>query len=421
MNRLQKWWFGKTGKEILPLDGAYEVKNLGNLIIPEKLKDSNAFMLANSVSEIFFPIDFYADRISKLRFYIANKKGREIRNSELNRFVSDSINPLFTFSDLVYQYVFSLLSDGNAINYVTVPSIYKKVSVSTIERWDVLIPDQVAIDEYSNVSYLDISEWNELIRRASYNYFSGARKDLDIDRLFIQNYGVKRRDTSNVLAASPLWNANKSIDTLLSVYSARYNVYSNNGMAGLLSKKTSGSNAGLEAALSSMDGSSRDDIINDINERHGLVGKKNIWGISSIPVEFIKTLASIKDLMPFDETLEDSIKIASVFQIPPVLVPRKDQSTYDNQANAEKNIWENGLLATAKTVCENLTKMFTIDKAGYQITFDPSTVSALMENQTEVQTLISKKLENIEKIKQLNPEIDINSQIEEIYNSYETE
>ena len=90
-----KWWFGRSGTDVIEMD-SYSVENIGNIIIPEKLSDRNAFTLANSVSEIFFPLDFYADRISKLRFYVANKSGRELINTELNRFVSDKINPLFS-------------------------------------------------------------------------------------------------------------------------------------------------------------------------------------------------------------------------------------------------------------------------------------------------------------------------------------
>lgn len=415
-------WFGKRGVEVYE-DYTYDVKSIGNLIVPEKLTDKNAFNLANSVSEIYFPVDFYADRISKLRFYIANKSGREVVNTELNRFINDRINPLYSFSDLVYQYVFSLLADGNAINYLGVPSLYGgKPSTNNIERWDVLQPNLVSIDEYTNQSVLNIGSWNDMIRKAYYDGSGVSRSELTIKNMAIHNYGMKKRSSSYVLSKSPLYSANKSIDVLLAVYSARYNVYANNGAAGYLSRKVSGSsgqNAAFEAAI--MDGSKRDEIIQDINERNGLTGRKNIWGISGIPIEFIKTLATIKDLLPMDETLENSIKIASVFQIPPVLVPRKDQSTYDNQENAERNVWENGLLSMAKTVSNNLTKMFGIDKVGSKIMFDTSNVSALTENKSEAEDLTMKQLQNVEKLKQINPELDITPIVNEIYSRYGTE
>ena len=409
-------WFGKRGVEVYDYDSDYQIKNIGNIVIPEKLTSKNAFLLSNSVPEIFFPIDFYADRISKLIFIIENKSGREVASSELNRLISDEINPLFSFSDLVYNYVFSLLSDGNAINYLQVPSLYKTISPNTIERWDVLQPNLVEIGEHANINILNISSLNELIKNAQYLQGSGLRQDLQIDRLRIHNVGMKRRGNSVIFSEGLLWKANKSIDTLLAVYSARYNVYANNGAAGYLAHKaTANTNSDLEAVIAGAN--KREQILKDINERNGITGRRNLWGVSGVPIEFVKTLATINELMPFEETLEDSIKIASVFQIPPVLVPRKDQSTYDNQENAERNVWENGLLSMAATVCQNLTKMFGIT-GNVKIGFDASNVSSLTQNESTNQDLIAKQLTNLEKMKQLNPEIDINQVITEIFNNY---
>lgn len=406
-------WFGKRGFDVYEMD-SYDIKNVGDITIPEKLTNKNAFLLANSVAEMFFPVDFYADRISKLRFFIANKTGKEVNGTELKRFVSD-INPIWSFSDLIYNYVFSYLSDGNAINYLSVPSIYQNINPSTISRWDILQPNLVTIYEYSNTSLLNINSLNELIQRVYYNDGGAQMNQLDSDKIIIHNFGLKRRSDSMVLSDGLLWKANKSIDTLLAVYSARYNVYRNNGMAGILSKKQSSSGT-MQTSL--IDGNKREEILKDINERHGIVGRKNIWGISGVPVEFVKTLATISELMPFDETLDDAIKIASAFQIPPVLVPRKDQSTFDNQKTAEQTVWENGLLSLAKTVCQNLTKMFGIGKYGNQITFDESNVSALMQNEEDSERVIKMKLENLEKLKAMNPELNIEQITNEIFNQY---
>ena len=257
-----KYWLGQQGaSETYDLTQDYDIISIGNIVIPEKLTDKNAFTLANSVAEMFFPVDFYADRISRLRFFIANKAGKEIVGSGLNRLISNDINPLFTFSDLVYQYVFSLLGDGNAINYLGVPSVYQSVNPSTIERWDVLMPNLVQVDEYNNLSSLNVRSWSEIIRRARYEEPGVHNRDLDVSKLFIHNYSSKRRADSKVLAKSPLWGANKSIDTLLSVYSARYNVYANNGAAGYLAKKALKDASYEEKVLT---GDQRDKILADL-------------------------------------------------------------------------------------------------------------------------------------------------------------
>jgi len=177
MSRLSNWWFGKTGTEVQSLE-QWETKNLGNIVIPEKFTSLNSFVLSNSVPELFFPMDFYADRISKLRLYVATKSGTEIKSTELNRFISDGINPLYSFSDLVYSYVFSLL-DGNVFNYLTIPSIYSQITPSSIERWDVLQPNLVQIEEFNNISTLNIRSWNELIRRVYFNEGGIQRNELN--------------------------------------------------------------------------------------------------------------------------------------------------------------------------------------------------------------------------------------------------
>lgn len=399
-----------------PYPDQYETKSIGNIIVPEKLTDLNAFTLANSVAEIHFPIDFHADRISKLRYYIGNKDGVEVPTTELNRFVN-TINPLYTFSDLIYQYVFSLLADGNANNYLGVPSSYKNISVNNIARWDVLNPTMLYLWEYNNISMLDLMKREDAIQKAEY-YEGYKSKQLDISKLFIHNFNQVKRTGSIIQSRSQLFASNKSIDTLLSVYSARYNVYANNGAAGYLSRKVAGSstNMSLEAVMS--DGSKREEIMKDINSRNGLTGKRNIWGISGIPIEFVKTLATINELLPLEETLENAIKIASVFQIPPELVPRKDQSTFNNKDTSEKAVWENSLLSISNTVNENLTKLFGLDKVGYKIMADYSMVSALTINQSSNEDLKLKQLTNLEKIKTLNPDAIIDTEVIKILDSY---
>ena len=126
------------------------MKKIGNIRVPETFKNSNAFILANSIPEINFPIDFIADRISKLRFFIADKNENELPNTELTRLITN-INPLYSFTDLIYQYVYSLLADGNVRNYIQVPSLYKKISPENISRWDIINPQLLKLEENDTI------------------------------------------------------------------------------------------------------------------------------------------------------------------------------------------------------------------------------------------------------------------------------
>ncbi|HEY5588408.1 MAG TPA: phage portal protein [Candidatus Paceibacterota bacterium] len=395
----------------------YESEHIGNIIIPDKLTDINAFKLANTVSEIYFPIDFYADRCSKLRYYIADKSGKEVTNTELNRFVG-KINPFYSFNDLVYQYVFSYMSDGNAITYLGIPDTYKAINVSSIDRVDILQPDLLSINEYFNVSILKVKTLNDLIRQARYDNYTNSQDLLDVAKLRIDRIDSTRKDYSQIFARSPLFKSIHSINTLLAVYSARYNVYVNNGAAGYLVKKVGGANDPLNTAIN--DPSSRETILKDINNRNGITGGRNLWGISSIPLEFVKTLASISELMPLEETLENSIKIASVWQIPPGLVPRKDQATYKNGETDERVVWENGIISMVNTVCDNFTEIFTLSKQGYSIKADYSNVSCLKLNESVKEDVITKKVANLTAIKTAYPEklSEINKEFDKIIADY---
>jgi hypothetical protein len=189
-------------------------------------------------------------------------------------------------------------------------------------------------------------------------------------------------------------------------------------MAGYLSRRASTGSSNMELSSMLSDSSKRDEIVADLKQRNGLVGNKNLWGISGIPIEFVKTIASIQELMPLDETLEASIKIASTYQIPPELVPRKDQSTFSNKDTSEKSVWENGILSLSTTVNENLTKLFKLDKAGYKVDADYSNVTALQLNMETSEDLKAKQLANLEKLKQLNPVLNIDSETKKILDSY---
>lgn len=402
-------------KNVEIIEGEYQSESIGNIQLPDTLTETNSFKLSNSIAEIYFPIDFIADRSSKLRYYIADKQGNEVQNTELNRFIND-INPLYSFSDLVYQYIFSILGDGNSLSYRKTPENYSKISVNSITRIDILDPTLTTFTEYNNVNPLNISNFTDLIKKVYYLYGIGSQSELNVANLVINKIDGSFRDNSLVLSRSPLFKAQKSINNLLAAYSARYNVYVNNGAAGYLVKKSTGK----ESAEEVINPVTRDTILSDINSRNGITGRRNFWGISSTPLEFVKTLASISELLPFEETLENSIKIAGVFQIPSVLIPRKDQSTFDNMGVAERAVWENSIMSIVDLFCANYTKICTLDAQKYSVKADYSSVSVLKTNETEKEDIITKKINNLKSIKELNPESEsiIKSEIEKIMLSY---
>ncbi len=163
----------------------------------------------------------------------------------------------------------------------------------------------------------------------------------------------------------------------------------------------------------------RSDIIRDLQEREGITGKtRQMIAISGVEIGFINTLANIKDLMPFEETLEDAIKIASTFQIPAILVPRADNPTFNNQIEAERSVWENTLTNVANTIAQFFTDTYKLSSVGLQIKPDFTSVSALKANEDVVETLIQKKIANLQSLAAAG--IDTTEEMNKIYTSYGT-
>lgn len=102
-------------------------------------------------------------------------------------------------------------------------------------------------------------------------------------------------------------------------------------------------------------------------------------------VGFIKTSMSIQELQPFDETLVDAINIAGAYSIPSMLVPRKEASTYDNQASSERGVYSNIVIPEAKAFVRDMTQFLGLDRSGMYLDVDYSDVDVLQAGNKERQ------------------------------------
>ena len=259
----------------------------GNRLI--KFDQSRAYELANTIAEIFIPIDAIAERCSNIKYDIINRTTQEIitPTGNLKRLL-DTPNPLDKFSDIIYQEVFSKLSDGNSYFYTkTADSIvnptYDNISNIWVLRPNVTVP--VLKKEISNPFLM--KSMGDIVD--SYKTFFFYEHRLQ-PRYILHNtaLGITQSGTGR----SPLFACEKNINNILAVYQARYNVYAKNGNAGILAKApVGGGGASLQEAI---DPITRDTMLKDLQDRNGLIGDKNFIGMSSVPLQFIKTLGTIK-------------------------------------------------------------------------------------------------------------------------------
>lgn len=327
----------------------------GDTVINERLSNENAYQIASQLAEVFFPIDCIAEKVAKLfsNVYLQNSAGKEIRMSNnMQRLFSKPNIHDSAFTDMIYNFVFSELSDGNGYMYFKCPDGTEKITKDNVQAIHLLQPNEVTITLKTTVQdYLKAATIGDYISTYDYNLTNDR-----IDPKFIlhsKSY-LKNRSGSDYKSASPLMSAKNNVDNLIAVYQARYNVYVKNGTAYILFPQQRNAND-LASALNP---AKRDDIISDLNNRFGLTGDKQIKAISDTPLSGLNTLVSIKDLLPLEETTANFLAIAGVYGVDKDLLPLKEGTTFTNKEVAEAKVWSDIAISYADDICADLTTMF---------------------------------------------------------------
>lgn len=370
----------------------------------------DAYALAGSIAEIFLPIDTIADACASLTYNTVDKetlKGVEIGNSNLARLIKQP-NPFDKFSDLVYKGVFNKLSDGNCYDYTKIPDSYKNPNIDLITNVWTLQPDvtdsvikKVIPPPFAIKSPSDLIDY--------YKTFFFYSQTID-PRYILHSTAMGIGKTGK--AESPLKAVEKNINNLLAVYSARFNVYDKNMNGGILSKAPSSAGSSLQEAV---DPTTRDAMIKDLKERNGLTGNKNFIGISSIPLQFIKTIASIQELQPFDETEADAVAIAGVFGLDSDMVPKRNSSKYSNKIDGERKLWQTVIKSQAIERGLELSKSFYLPE---NVIFYPdfTTVEILQEDKKTSFEADKVLIENLTALAEAGQDVSVNyAKIKEKY------
>lgn len=386
-----------------------QINGLSNETL-EKFSNDNAYRLANTIAEIFIPIDAIADRVAGIDFKIRNKTTLEVYEPKGNlKRLLNKPNPFDRLSDLIYKSVFSELSDGNAYTYTKTPKSIVNPTIDNISNVWVLKPDTtkpILLKSIPN-PFL-ITDKKDLIRIYKTHFFV----DFEVEPRYIHHTTSLGID-NDCKGSSPLNAASRNINNILAVYQARYNVYAKNGNGGILSKAPSSANSSIQEAV---DPTTRDSILKDLLNRNGLTKDKNFIGLSSTPLQFIKTLGTIAELQPFEETLEDSIKIAGIFGVDKELIPRKDNSTFTNKDAAEVALWQNVIKSMANDKANDLTKIFYLPEE-LEFYADLSNVEALQDDKKTSFEADAILLDNLSKLAESNYDVkEAFTKLQEKYN-----
>lgn len=375
--RFMPFWRRTTQPFLLNLGGKFDKA--------PKFDDRISTLWANSLYEIFYPIDMCCDRACNVPFIKVNDKGEELQYTPFQQAFMKRPNELLSFTQFLYNYSFNLMASGNAfVHYLKTGN---NISYANVLNSDFVMPnadkeDSIILSKAGNIK-------NYLYKNFTINK----------DNIYYSCYLPQTFDNDTKLGITPLKIVERNINLLSAVYMARWNVYDNNGIAGIISKKASNENS-FEIAL---DPVTQKSIADELLNEYKLTKHNNIKGISSIPLEFISTLATIKDLEPFREVMADAIAIAAVYGVKKELLGRETDTTFNNQRDAERFLWQNTIKSVAIDMSEMLERLLGI-KQGEHIIPDFSKIEILQDDEaTRIDTLM-KKIEVYEKTGNLTGE-----------------
>jgi hypothetical protein len=359
-----------------------------------KLCGDNFLQLFETVPEVFFPINFIASRIAGATFEVKRVKDDSIvfYKKELNKFL-DQPNCMMKFRELVYLHFVYKLATGNAFMRAAMGD-----GINADRRWRwcdnfwELPAEKMQITPNRDISQLfGVATREELIK--SYRLEIGMRSAYDIapaeiwhDRDGMPSFN---NDATFMMSKSRLCSQKKAISNLIAVYEARNLIYVKQGGLGFIISKKQDVTGTI--ALTEKE---KEALRKQFDAKYGVTDEKLPYGISDVPIDFVRTNLSITDLQPFDETLQDAITIAGAFGIPSVLVPRKDQSTFSNQSTAEKAVYSSQIIPMTKRFCQDLTAFLGIEEDGFYIDCCFKDVDCLqdgLKDAEEVKKLINER------------------------------
>lgn len=358
----------------------------------------NFLTLFGSVPEVFFPVDYIASRIASANFQFKKVKDDSIvwANKNLNQLLVKP-NCMMTWKQNVYQHFVYKLCIGNSFMRAAMSD-----SFSNAEKWRycsnywVLPANSVDVLPVlgGNIPLFGIAEQEDIIRGYRLNYCTLSTLDIPAYQIWHDRDGyVSYHSGSGFMKSqSRLMSQMKPISNLIAVYEARNIIYVKRGGLGFLINMKQD-----ESGSVAMTDTEKKEILKQHYGKFG-VGKNQLpYGLSDIPLGFVRTNLTIAELQPFEETLADAICIAGAYGIPAVLVPRKDQSTFSNQSTAEKSVYCSVIIPYAKQFCREFTDFLGLEASGYYLDCDFSDVDCLQEGlkeAEEVKTSVNDRCKN---------------------------
>ena len=347
--------------------------------------NSNFLTLYNTVPEVAWPVNYIASRAAGAKYVLKKYSDETVvwNNDIINRMLVKP-NAFETWYRTLFKHFAYKLVTGNS--YIKAAMSDTFAGAKTLYKWCnryVELESLLVRIEYKRVvgDIYGVADVEDVVEAYHHDIGDMYHRAIDPRCVFHDKDDFLGYQSGDPLKAkSRLYAVLKAISNLIAVYEARNVIYVKRGGLGWLV-----SDQKDEMGSKALTSDEKKKILDQANEMYGLERGKYPYGISDVKLDFIRTNLSITDLQPFDETLADAVIIAGIYGIPPVLIPRKDQSTYANQANAEKAVYSSVIIPMVQRFCQEFTRFLGLDQDGLYLDADFSDVDCLQTGKKEEQ------------------------------------
>ena len=365
-------------------DSGMRTRELMEQIARPYVATSNWVTLFNTVPEVAWPVNYIASRAAGAKYVLKRFKDDSVvwRNKEINKMLVKP-NAFESWYRTLWKHFAYKLVTGNSFIRAAMPDTFAETSslYKWCDRYITLEEPWVRIETLRQMADIyGVAEVEDVIK-CYYHTVYGVRTPIQPRLVFHDKddaFGVMTQNC--LMAKSRLNSVLKAISNLIAVYEARNVIYVKRGGLGWLVTEMSD-----EMGSRALTQSEKKQILEEADKMYGFGEGKYPYGISDVKLNFVRTNLSISDLQPFDETLADAVVIAGAYGIPPVLIPRKDQSTYANQANAEKAVYSSVIIPMVQRFCQEFTEFLDLDDDGLYLDADFSDVDCMQAGKKEEQ------------------------------------
>lgn len=380
------------GEAVTASSDARRTQLMREIVATPYVANANFVTLFNTVPEVAWPVNFIASRAAGAKYLLKKfKDDTVVWDNEVINHMLVMPNAFETWYRTLWKHFAYKLVTGNSFIKAAMSDAFSgaKTLYKWCDRYITLEEPYVTIDYKTNMGDIyGVADLEDVVNCYYHNYGTFTKRAIppqcvfhDVDDAFGFYNGDPLRAKSRLMAVL------KAISNLIAVYEARNVIYVKRGGLGWLVSEMS-DDMGSRALTSA----EKKQILEEADKMYGFGEGKYPYGISDVKMNFVRTNLSIADLQPFDETLADAVIIAGIYGIPPVLIPRKDQSTYSNQANAEKAVYSSVIIPLVQRFCQEFTHFLGLDQDGLYLDADFSDVDCLQtgkKEEQEVHRLIS--------------------------------